>query len=353
MTTNRPLAVPAVARRALLGSAATLTLGIGAAGRGAAQSRRIVSTIFGGKFEEEYRKAIVEPFRRLTGVEVQLKYGNGAEWLTSAVINRNNPEIDLLWLAYPENVQAIAEDLCIELTPQDIPNLANVYPEWYEGFRRKGVGLDYASFGIGWRTDLVRTAPASWQDLWRPEYRGRLALPDLTTSGGYQLLVMAAIINGGSEDNVEPGFQALRRLRPNVRKFYRSNPEMTQMLERGEAHVCAYWDGRVWALTDAGVQARWVAPREGALVGMVSYHVPHGTRDKETCKRFIDFAISKEAQEAFCNGMQYGPVNRLARLSGPAAERVPPLESLRTIDWFKIVPSMGAWLDRWNREVIG
>ena len=72
MTTTAPLALPAIARRALLGSAATLTLGIGAAGRGSAQTRRIVSTIFGGKFEEEYRKAIVDPLRRDAAVFDQM-----------------------------------------------------------------------------------------------------------------------------------------------------------------------------------------------------------------------------------------------------------------------------------------
>lgn len=346
-----PLAAPAIFRRGLLGGA--LTLAIGAPSLATAQGRRITSTIFGGKFEEEYRKAIVDPFRRATGIDVTLRYGNASQWLTSALVNRSSPEIDLLWLSYPENIQAIVEDVCIELSPEEMPNLRDVHSVWYEGFRRKGVGLDYASFGIGWRTDLVRSPITSWQDLWKPEFRGRVALPDLTASGGYQMLVLAAMLNGGSEENVEPGFQALRRLRPNVRKFYRSNPEAQQMLERGEVSVAAWYDGRVYGMADAGVPVRWVAPQEGALIGMVSYHIPTGSRDKEACKRFIDFAISKEAQEAFCNGMQYGPVNRTARLTGLAAERVPPFESLRDIDWFRMLPHLGTWLDRWNREVAG
>jgi putative spermidine/putrescine transport system substrate-binding protein len=347
------LSTPHFSRRTLLSGSASLCLGLGIAGASQAQSKTLVSTIFGGKFEEEYRKAIVTPFAQKEGIQVTLKYGSGSEWLTSALVNRATPEIDLLWMAYPQSVQAIAENLCQELKVEEIPNLKQVEPVWYEGFRRRGVGLDYASFGIGYRTDLVKTAPTSWADLWKPEYRGKIALPDITASGGYETLVMAAIAHGGSETNIEPGFEALKKLRPSVRKFYKSNPEATQLMERGEVAVCAWFDGRTWGLADNGIKAKWIAPKEGASAAMVSYHIPNNTRDAALCKRFIDFAISREAQEGFCNSMQYGPVNRTAVLTGLAKERVPPLSELKTMDWFAIVPHLGDWLERWNREVVG
>jgi putative spermidine/putrescine transport system substrate-binding protein len=345
--------VPRLTRRGLLGVGATLSLGVGVVGASRAQAKTLVSTIFGGRFEEEYRKAIVTPFAEKEGVQVTLKYGDASEWLTSALVNRDHPEIDLLWLAYPQSVQAIADGLCQELKVEDIPNLKDVEPVWYEGFKRRGVGLDYASFGIGYRTDLVKTEPTSWADLWRPEYRGKIALPDITASGGYETLVMSAVAHGGSENNIEPGFTALKALRPSVRKFYRSNPEATQLLQRGEVAVAAWFDGRTWGLADSGVKAKWIAPKEGAPAAMVSYHIPNNSRDSALCNRFINFALSRQAQEGFCNAMQYGPVNRTAVLTGLAKERVPPLSSLKIIDWFSVLPHLGDWLDRWNKEVVG
>jgi len=340
-------------RRAVMRGSTGLTIGLGIAGASEAQTRTLVSTIFGGKFEDEYRKAIVTPFAQKYGAAVTLKYGDASQWLTSAIVNKASPEIDLLWLAYPQSVQAIVESLCQELKVEDIPNLAQVEPIWFDGFKRRGVGLDYASFGIAYRTDLVGAAPTSWVDLWKPEYRGKLALPDITASGGYETLVMAAIAHGGSEINIEPGFQALAKLRPSVRKFYKSNPEAAQLLERGEVAVAGWFDGRTWGLLDAGVKANWIAPKEGAPAGMVSYHIPAATRDPGLCKQFIDFAISKGPQDAFCNSMGYGPVNRTAVLTGKAKERVPPLSSLKVIDWFSVVPNLGTWQERWNREVVG
>jgi putative spermidine/putrescine transport system substrate-binding protein len=344
---------PKLTRRRMLTGSATLSLGLGIAGASEAQTKTLVSTIFGGKFEDEYRKAIVTPFAEKEGIQVTLKYGDASEWLTSALVNRDHPEIDLLWLAYPQSVQAIADDLCKELTVEEIPNLKDVEPAWYDGFKRCGVGLDYASFGIGYRTDLVKAAPTSWADLWNPEYRGKIALPDITASGGYETLVMSAVAHGGSETNIEPGFTALKTLRPSVRKFYKSNPEATQLLQRGEVAVAAWFDGRTWGLADTGVKATWIVPKEGAPAAMVSYHIPTNTRDPALCQRFINFAVSRQAQEAFCNAMQYGPVNRTAVLTGKAKERVPPLSSLKIIDWFAVLPHLGDWQDRWNKEVMG
>ncbi|HVT30865.1 MAG TPA: ABC transporter substrate-binding protein [Lacipirellulaceae bacterium] len=350
---NKRLWTPAITRRSVLRSSGALTVALVAPQIAYAQSKRLVSTIFGGKFEEIYRRAVIEPFTKKTGVEVVLKYGSGSQWLTSAVVNKDNPEIDLLWLAYPESVRAITEDLCDELSPTDIPNLKDVAPIWYEGYRRKGVGFDYASFGIAYRTDMLKEAPTSWKDLWDPKFKGKLALPDITASGGYETLVLAATLNGGSATKIDPGFAALKKLRPSVRKFYKSNPEATQLLERGEVAVCPWFNGRAWSLADTGSPVSWVTPKEGALVGMVSYHIPKGAKDKAVCKALINQAISVESQEAFCNEMQYGPVNVKAKLTGKAAERTPPLDRLTLTDWFAVSPNIGPWLDRWNREVVG
>lgn len=346
---------PTVTRRTVLKSTVALTIGVCLPQFTQAQNR-IRSTIFGGVLEEQYRRHLVEPFKKKHGVDIDLSYGSPAQWLTSAVVNRKNPEIDLLWLIPPESFRVIAEDICIELTPEDIPNINQIYPIWYDGYRRKGIGWNYAPCGIAYRTDMVEEPPTSWTDLWKPEYEGRLGMPDLTGPQGYPLLVVAARLNGGSIDNIDPGLEAFKRLRPNVRKFYKSNVEGTQMLERGEVAACALVNNRVLKLADTGVPVAKVDPEEGAIPGLVSYHIPKGTTGElqDICKEFINFAISVEVQEAFCNAMYLGPANTEAQLSSEPAKVVPDLDALaEDVDWFKILPNMNPWLDRWQREVLG
>ena len=320
----------------------------------AAQSKGFVSTIFGGVYEQQYRKWILDSFEKTTGAKVTLKLGAPGEWFTSAVVNRSRPEIDMLLLPYPDSIRAVVEDIGIELKQSEIPNLKDIIPFWWDQYNRKAVGLDYVSYGIGYRTDLVKTPPTSWADIWNPEYAGKLSLPSANQAGLWQMIVAAAKINGGSETNLDPGFKALRELKGRVRKYFRSSPETVQLLETGEVAVMAMGtDINLYSLVDANKPVKFIIPKEGAMVGMVSYHIAKNTPNQDLCKQLINHALSKEVQEGFCSAMGAGPVTKDAELHGIAKERVPRLDSLLLFDWLKVIPNMPAILERWNREIGG
>ena len=78
-------------RREVLTGAAALTVSVVVPGVADAATPTLVSTIFGGRFEKEYRKAIADPFEKEHGVEVVLNYGNAGQWLTNAMVNQPNP----------------------------------------------------------------------------------------------------------------------------------------------------------------------------------------------------------------------------------------------------------------------
>ena len=46
--------------------------------------------------------------------------------------------------------------------------------------------------GIGYRTDLVKTPPKSWHDLWdNPEFKGKIGLYTFANSAGKMELLLA------------------------------------------------------------------------------------------------------------------------------------------------------------------
>lgn len=339
-------------RRSFLASSAAVTLGV-AMPRGAmAAGGGFTSTVFGGVWEQNYRKAIVDKFEAEHGVKVNLQLGSSAEWLTNAIVNKADPEIDMLMLPYPDSIKAIMADIGIELTPEDIPNIADIEPVWWEQYKKRGVGLDYASYGIAYRTDLVDKPITKWEDLFRPEFAGKITIPDIGTWGSWEILVMMAKLRGGSEENMDPAFEALAELKPNIRRYFSSSTDAMSMLDAGEVVAVGMTTNiPPYALIDAGKPVEFVFPEEGAMVGMVSYHIAEKSENKDICKAYINHAISKESQEAFCNAVIAGPVRPDAKLTGKAAERVPALDKLTLFDWFKIVPQMSMLTDRWNYEV--
>lgn len=336
-------------RRAVLGGGAALTLGLALPARAASG---MTSTVFGGVWEKNYRAAIVDSFEKKLGAKVSLKLGTASEWLTNAMVNRAKPEIDMLLLPYPDSIKAVRAGIGQKLSVDKIPNIKNVHPMWFDQFRHEAVGLDYVAYGIAYRTDLVKKAPESWTDLWSPELKGKVTLPDIGVWGSWEMLVAAARTRGGSEANLDPGFKALRDLKPNIRRFFTGSTDAMQMLDTGEVSVVAMTTNiPPYALIDAGKPVKFVFPKDGSMVGMVSYHVAKNAANADLCMKFIDHALSTESQEAFCNAVIAGPTNKLARLSGKAAERVPSLEQLKLFDWAKIIPQMSDLTDRWNQEI--
>jgi putative spermidine/putrescine transport system substrate-binding protein len=349
--TSESFSSPFTRRKVLQATgAATLSLGIGLPA--SAQSKSLVSTVFGGVWEREYRKNVVEPFEKATGNKVLLKLGSTSEWLTNALVNRRRPEIDLLMLPYPDNVKAVMENLAVPLTEADIPNMKEVDQIWYSQFKNMGVGLDYVGYGIAYRTDLVPKPPTSWKDLWNPAYKGRVTVPDIGSWGSWEMLVVAARLNGGGEDNMAPAFPAMRALKGSVRQFFKGGPDITNLLGSGEAWVCGMTTNiPAYGLIDAGKPVKFIFPSEGAMVGLASYHIARNAPNAELCKQFVNFALSRSTQEAFCNGVIAGPVNRTAVVSAKVGERVPRVNQLQLFDWFKVVPQMQTLTDRWNQEV--
>jgi putative spermidine/putrescine transport system substrate-binding protein len=340
-------------RRAMLAAGAAGVALLAAPPRVGAQTRTIVTTLFGGVYEQNYRRFVMEPFTQKTGARFQVRYGSPTEWLTSALINKDDPEIDLPFLSLPVAMKAIGTPgVFLDITPEMVPNLRDVDPLFYDGFDRKAVGFNYVENGIAYRSDRVVPPPLAWADLWDPRFRGQLLLPDIAGGYFYELVVIAARLNGGTETNLEPGYQALRRLRPNIFRWYRSPNELPALLQRGEATVASMGGARAWAVRDGGVPVDFAIPREGAPVGILSFHVPARARNRDLLLAFIDHAMSVEVQTAFGNGMQSGMANRRVQLAADVAPRVAPLDRLLRLDWKQIEPRMGEMAERMQREVI-
>ncbi|MSO76475.1 MAG: ABC transporter substrate-binding protein [Alphaproteobacteria bacterium] len=343
----------AIARRAVLGGMAATVATLAAPLPLRGQAPSIVVSMFGGVVERTFRTTLIEPFEKATGIKVTPKLGAPGEWLTSAMVNRARPEIDVLWLIFPESIRASQEtDVLLELSEARIPNLAKVDPIWRQMYKGTGVGHEYAPFVIGYRTDMIDDPPKSWADFWNPKYAGKIAIPDIVSPGAWELLMVAAKQNGGSETNAGPGIEAMGKLKPSVKRFYKNLTEAANLLETGEAAVVGpITDFRVYALQDQGKPVRVVHASEGTLPSFVSFHIAKNTANRDAAEKFVDFAMSQRGLTDFCNALICGPTRPDVTLSGKAAERAVPSSGLIIFDWPTVVPLMGRYTEMWNRTI--
>src|SRR2546426_12546984 len=104
----------------------------------------------------------------------------------------------------------------------------------------------------------------TWKDLWDPAYRGKVGLTSVSSNLGLGFLVAAAKINGGSEVNLEPAWQAIKRLQPFV---IAPNPTaLAQLFEREEVIIGPLWSNDAAILASKGLPIKFVKPESGAMV---------------------------------------------------------------------------------------
>jgi putative spermidine/putrescine transport system substrate-binding protein len=164
---------------------------------------------------------------------------------------------------------------------------------------------DYGGYmSIGYDASSV-PAPTSVDDLLKEEYRGRVALNGNPTqaSAGFHGVMMAALANGGSADDIAPGVEFFSQLK-DAGNFLPVDPTPATIAS-GQTPVVIDWEYLHAAQTDAlAGQRDWklVVP-EGAAVGAfyvqaINKDAPHPA----AARLWQEFLYSDEGQNIWLQG---------------------------------------------------
>ena len=142
-----------------------------------------------------------------------------------------------------------------EVDEGKVPNLRNVLPELKTKYSAPHICTGRA---ILYNPKLVRTPPASYADLWAPENAGKVGVIDIE----YQTTIeSAALVNGGSLGDYEPGKAKLLGLKSAGAKIYPANEAMAQALKTEEVGLCSMWRARGVQWREAGIPVEIAYPK--------------------------------------------------------------------------------------------
>jgi len=102
-----------------------------------------------------------------------------------------------------------------------------------------------------------------------------------------------------------------------------------------------------------GVDIAFIAPTEGAITFATTLHIVKGAENKANAHRYIDVALSAEAQSKLqLSPYNMIPVNKDVQLTPNLdIKSLDELSKMVTHDWSVINPRRAAWIDRFNREI--
>lgn len=325
-----------------------------AAGSAAAQTELTV-IVGGGSFEEGWRKSVIEPFEKANpGIKVRIATGLTLQTIAMMRAQKDDVKIDVVLMDEIGAAQAKAEDLFHPLQPSAIPNIEKLYPQ-FRAANDTYTKFMYVAQALVYNKDVVKEKPDSWMAMWDSKYRGKIAAPDITTSHGAFLLLTAADISGGGLKNIDPGFELMKKLKPNVLTFYTQHAQLAQLFTQGDVVMSSWTSDRAQAAIDGGASLAWTIPKEGAYLIDATIGIAKGTNKLEAAQKYVDFVLSAEAQAANARHTYLSPVNREVKLPPDVAARLPVgegvLERLKPADWDYVTTVRPQWTQRWNREI--
>ncbi len=167
----------------------------------------------------------------------------------------------------------------------------------------------YGVMAIGSNGSIVQNPPKNWADLLKPEYKGQVALSGdpLTSNQAVQSVFAAALYNGGSLDNAQPGLDFFNQL--NQAGNYVPVVAKPGTIAQGATPIVLSWDYLLFGYKDdptlnlSQLSISYPSPTIASMyVQAISAYAPH----LNCAKVWMEILHSDEGQLAWMKGYAHG-----------------------------------------------
>lgn len=278
--------------------------------------------------QEDFCQKMTKSFSEATGINATyVRLGAGE---VIARMQTTQGEFDV-WSGGQAENHLVANDKGF-IEPYVSPNAADI-PEGYNdpsgiwsGFYTDSISFCYNKEELD---RLGAKVPTSWDDLLQPQLEGRIVMPHPATAGvGYMVMWTVRQVQGG---DTEKAFDYLKKLDANILQYSKSSATSTEMAGRGEIAVGIALDSDCSKAYYTGYEAlQYGYPSEGTGYEVGAVSVLKGANNLENAKKYMDWILSKEAQDLYASVPSYAAPVRSDAVLG---EGVPPQDSLKMVDW--------------------
>ncbi len=301
---------------------------------------------------ELLQKNIYDPFMEQTGAKLVVETGKNAERVTK--IEESPENYDVVVISDSFAAQLGNDGILGSIDRSKIANLDSIYDVAKAPMGEEyGPAYTFNRLGIVYDPSMIDVEIKSFADLWNPELKDCIAVPDITTTSGvlfYYATAAAFGLTPGQDDDAI--FAKLEELKPNVVKTWTSANDTITMLNQGEASVAALLDYSYTTAKQANPDYVWVSPSEGNFACFNMLNITKDCKNKDLAEAFINFYLSKDVQQADALDGVDAPVNTEVELTEEQAANFTygqeMVDSLVLPDWSLITEKKADWINRWN-----
>jgi putative spermidine/putrescine transport system substrate-binding protein len=325
----------------------------------AADTNTLVIEGFGGSWADKVQEAYIKPFKAENPNAKVVFVGESDDGviLSKMLLGCGRPDFAVSDVNTNVGPLMLDHGCVAGYEPDLIPNLKYIAAEAV--LTDPTIGPYYASsylgiLGLVWNTKLAKK-PTSWDDLWNPQYKGKVAIGDFAWTGQDWLPAISRL-HGGSEDNVGPGIDAIADLVKKQQAVIVGSSDQMIKLFQSEAIVMApFWNGRTGAMQRHGVPVAIEFVPNSIFIGD-GYLIMKGTPALELAQRWVNVTIDGQHSLDMAELSGYPPSDTRVKLTpemlairGTAKE----LKNVIPIDWSKVAKNRDANLQLWDEKIKG
>ncbi len=163
-------------------------------------------------------------------------------------------------------------------------------------------------------TTYFKAAPQSWSELWDPQLKEKISVPDELSS-----MYMAAQVLGYdnppselynlNDEQLEKVKAKLLELKPNLRKLWSTGGELTNLFQNHEVVAAIGWPLMTNQLRKQGFPIGETIPKENTTGWIDHLMITSASDNKELATRFLEYMIEAKTQKQVSDVTGYTPAN--------------------------------------------
>ncbi|HDL4557221.1 TPA: ABC transporter substrate-binding protein [Mannheimia haemolytica] len=241
----------------------------------------------------------VQAFGKKYNVKVAFVRNGSGSTLTKIEAEKNNPQADV-WYGGTLDPHSQAAEMGL-LEPYKSPNLEQIIEKFRDPAKLKGNYSSAVYMGIlGYGVNLdrikklgIEKVPSTWEDLLDPRLAGEIQIADPQSSGTAYTAIATFVQLLGEEK----AFDYFRKLHKNISQYTKSGITPARNTARGETAIGIGFLHDYAIEKKNGANIEMTAPTDGTGYELGGVSILKGARNLDNAKLFVDWSLSKEAQE--------------------------------------------------------
>lgn len=242
-------------------------------------------------------ESVIDKFEEETGIQVNMSTFSSNEDMLAKLKSETEGAYDLVQPSDYMVEQMIAQELCMELDKEQLPNLTNMNEAFMNPSYDPGnvYSIPYlgGAGGIAVNTDIITDEITSYADLFNPAYENSLVVLDDFRA----VIGMAGISLGYTMNETDPTtleeIKAQTLKLKNIIKLYDSDSPKSALIS-GDCALAYCWSAEIALAMEENPAIEIVYPEEGPYLFLDNWVVPKGSKNYEEAMEFINFMMDAE-----------------------------------------------------------